>query len=99
MTEWCRVGAADDLAEDSAKPVRVDGKVIALVRHGGAYWAVDAQCPHAGGPLFEGSVENGKLTCPWHGREFDLASGQCEGFQGVATYAVEIRPDGIYIAT
>ena len=38
---------------------------------------MDAECPHAGGPLAEGTIENGCVTCPWHDYSFELASGRC----------------------
>jgi nitrite reductase/ring-hydroxylating ferredoxin subunit len=39
--------------------------------------AVDAACPHRGGPLVEGTVRDGVLVCPWHWYAFDLATGAC----------------------
>jgi nitrite reductase/ring-hydroxylating ferredoxin subunit len=52
-----------------------------------------------GGPLADGSLQNGRLVCPWHGREFDPVTGQCDGYaETVRAYAVERRADGIYVA-
>ena len=58
-----------------------------------------ARCPHQGGPLGEGSIENGLLRCPWHGWDFHPATGKPPGGydDGVKTYPVEIREDGVYV--
>jgi len=65
----------------------------------GEYAALDNRCPHQGGPLGEGSIENGMLRCPWHGWDYDPISGRSPGSHedGVETYPVEIREDGIYV--
>ena len=39
---------------------------------------LDGVCPHEGGPLGEGSIEGGRIVCPWHGYAFDLQSGVSE---------------------
>jgi len=60
---------------------------------------MDNRCPHQGGPLGEGSIENGLLRCPWHGWDFDPLTGKPPGGydDGVPTYPVEEREDGIYV--
>ena len=43
--------------------------------------ALENRCPHQGGPLGEGSIENGWLRCPWHGYDYDPLTGRSpEGF-------------------
>ena len=54
-------------------------KQICLTRHNGRYGALDNACPHQGGPLGEGSIENGCLRCPWHGWDFDPLTGKPPG--------------------
>lgn len=98
MSDWHRVAGPDEIGPDSVKRVVAGGKVIALARTRGGYCALDNACPHAGGPLSEGSIEDGLLVCPWHGREYNLVTGACEGYAAVTTYPVELRPDGVYIS-
>ncbi|MCP4250318.1 MAG: Rieske 2Fe-2S domain-containing protein, partial [bacterium] len=58
----------------------------------------DNRCPHQGGPLGEGSIENGLLRCPWHGWDYDPLTGKAPGFDdGVETFPVEEREDGVYV--
>lgn len=95
---WHLVAGPGELSDGEVRRVVAGGAVIALARHGDKYRALDDRCPHAGGPLSEGSIDNGLLVCPWHGREYDLDSGQCDGFAGVATYPVEVRAEGVFVA-
>lgn len=98
-TRWHRVAAPDELAEDSVKMVKAGSRLIALIRSQGRYGALDNTCPHSGGPLGQGSIENGLLVCPWHGREYHPLTGECEGYaERAATYPVEARDDGVYVA-
>ncbi len=96
---WLKVADVNELAEGGLKQVIANGKTLVLAHCAGRYSALDGRCPHAGGPLGEGTIENGLLVCPWHGREYDLATGRCEGFEvGIGTYPIEVRPDGIFVA-
>ncbi|HEX5299387.1 MAG TPA: thiamine pyrophosphate-binding protein, partial [Streptosporangiaceae bacterium] len=77
----------------------VDGHTVALARCGARLGALENRCPHQGGPLGEGSIENGWLCCPWHGYDYDPLTGQPpEGFSdGVAAYEVDERADAVYV--
>ncbi len=69
-----------------------------MTHHNGQYSALDNKCPHQGGPLGEGSIENGLLRCPWHGWDFDPHTGAPPGYDDcVKTYPVEERDDGVYV--
>jgi pyruvate oxidase len=96
---WHRVADSDELADGSVKEIVVAGIVLVLTRVGDRYGALNNRCPHAGGPLAQGSIENGLLVCPWHGREYDPLTGNCEGYaDAVRAYSVDVRSDGIYVA-
>ncbi len=71
---------------------------VCLAHHEGKICALDNRCPHQGGPLGEGSIENGLLRCPWHGWDYDPCTGKAPGYDdGVETFQVEERPDGVYV--
>jgi nitrite reductase/ring-hydroxylating ferredoxin subunit len=95
---WHRVADVGELSDGAVKGAVAAGRPVVLVCLGGRYGALDGRCPHAGGPLADGTIENGLLVCPWHGREYDPFSGQCEGYVPVRSYQVEVRPDGVYVA-
>ena len=70
------------------RSVACAGRTICLTRFEGRYGALDNKCPHQGGPLGEGSIENGLLRCPWHGWDFDPLTGRAPGHDdGVEAYA------------
>ena len=75
MAEFHSVCRVKDLPEGEGKTVAVAGKLIAVFRHGGRYYAIDDVCPHMGASLGGGYVEEGIVTCPWHAWRFRLADG------------------------
>ena len=98
-SEWHKVAELDGLDDGRVRAVTVDRRTLALCRVGERFGALDNRCPHQGGPLGEGSIENGWLRCPWHGYDFDPLTGRPpEGLDdAVVTYAVEVRDDGVYV--
>jgi thiamine pyrophosphate-dependent acetolactate synthase large subunit-like protein/nitrite reductase/ring-hydroxylating ferredoxin subunit len=99
MTTWHRVPDEDVPHEGRVHSVEVDGRSVALARCGARLGALENHCPHQGGPLGEGSIENGLLRCPWHGYDYDPITGQPpSGFSdAVASFPVDERPDGVYV--
>ena len=71
-----------DLIDVSAIPpgtgheVTAAGRVFAVFNINGAFHVLDGICPHAGGPLGRGVLRGDVVTCPWHGWQFDVPSGQ-----------------------
>jgi nitrite reductase/ring-hydroxylating ferredoxin subunit len=51
-------------------------QVVALFNVDGTFYALDGICPHAGGPLGEGTLRGAIITCPWHGWQFDVTNGR-----------------------
>ena len=60
---------------------------------------IDNACPHAGGNLAAGAVENGTVTCPWHQWNFDLDTGLCTQSDRarVRRYPAEIRDGSLWV--
>ncbi len=95
---WHRVLAADELPEGRVTTVAAGHKSVALVHFDGQFSALDNRCPHQGGPLGEGSIENGLLRCPWHGFDYCPLDGRSPGFDDEATtYPLEIRDGEVYV--
>lgn len=97
---WHKVAEADELSEGEVMVCPVGLKTVALTKLHGRYGAIDNHCPHQGGPLGQGTVENDKIRCPWHGFDFDPFTGQAAGGPDfdVPTYPVQARDDGVYVA-
>ncbi len=75
-SQWQAVGPAETVPEGAAKEVVVGGNAIAIFRHEGQLFALDAMCAHQGGPIAQGAVAEGCVTCPWHGWQYELATGK-----------------------
>ena len=72
---WQRVCTSHDLVEGQSVEVVFCGEVIAVYRHENALYALDGVCMHQGGPLARGRVVDGMVICPWHGWQYELATG------------------------
>ena len=96
---WHKALEPDELPEGRVTAVNCDGTTVCLTHFDGEYAALDNRCPHQGGPLGEGTIENGLLRCPWHGWDFYPITGETPGeFDDcVATYPVDVREDGVYV--
>lgn len=81
------VAQKDELKVNQMKLLHVNGKRIALGRTGQGYVAFNDRCPHRGGSLADGVMMGGQVQCPWHGSQFDAASGAL--VCGPATVAVK----------
>lgn len=91
-----RLIEAKEVPENSALLFTLPtGEEIALFRTKGAFYALNNSCPHQGGPLVAGDVENGAVTCPWHGWQFSLKTGDClTGGEPCTTYQV-VEEEGV----
>jgi sulfoxide reductase heme-binding subunit YedZ len=67
--------SVDEIEEDRARIVTLAGERVAIFRHGGAISAVSNVCRHQNGPLGEGRVIDGCITCPWHGYQYRPEDG------------------------
>lgn len=89
-----RVGSVAALQGGEPLGAVVDGKEVAVFAVDGGFVATSGICPHAQGPLHEGEVEDGVLTCPWHGWTFSIESGQCDEDPGLCLERYEVKVEG-----
>jgi nitrite reductase/ring-hydroxylating ferredoxin subunit len=74
---FIKIAAASELpTSGEAKEFEVAGKTVCVANINGRVCAMDNVCLHEGGPLGQGYVEGTKVVCPWHGWEYDAATGQ-----------------------
>ena len=93
-----------DLDPARPRPIETPWGPMALFRDGERVLCVQAFCPHLEGPLFQGSVAGGTVTCPWHYWRFDLSTGVRVGPFGVplpgprlVRCAVSLGPCGTFV--
>ncbi len=95
MTFACHV---DDVPLGEGRVVTLGGHRIAVFRAAGGWYALDAACPHMGGPLADGIVCDGSVICPLHDRRFDLQTGAgMNSDDTVLAHGVELRGDRVFV--
>ena len=94
MASFTKVAKVSELTKGTGKAVEVDGKTVALFNCDGKFYAMDNACQHHGGPLAEGMIAGTSVTCPWHGWEYDIPSGQCAMDPSVKNQKFEIKVEG-----
>ncbi|GAA2028767.1 Rieske 2Fe-2S domain-containing protein [Pseudokineococcus marinus] len=87
------VGPLEDFAVGEGRAVVVEGRQVAVFRHrDGRLSALDAVCPHSGGPLADGQTDDRVVVCPLHLNVFELATGRsCSGQRDVAAHAATLE--------
>ena len=101
MADYVRACAVDDIPDEGAVRVTIDGTPVAVVRSEGEVFALLDVCSHAEVPLSEGEVEDGRVECWLHGSQFDLRTGrpcQLPATRPVPVYPVKIDGDDVLVA-
>jgi nitrite reductase/ring-hydroxylating ferredoxin subunit len=90
---WTSLCEISELENGRGKYVEIGGFALAVFLNDGKVYVMDNYCPHAGGNLAGGLVEEGCAVCPWHQWAFRLESGALRDSPGVMikTYATRIH--------
>lgn len=93
---WLVVGRAEEVPLLEGRRVTIDGRRVAVFRLPDGWTAIDHACPHRGGPLSDGLVADGCVTCPLHNQRFSLISGEREDAPGAGVEVFTVRErDGL----
>ncbi len=65
-----------DVPEGGVAKAKVGKQDLAIIRKGGAVYALDGICSHEAGPLGEGTLDGDELVCPWHEGRYKIATGE-----------------------
>jgi len=91
---------AHEVSEGGSAEVVAEGLIFAVFNVDGVFHVVDGICPHAGGPLGKGMLRGCIVTCPWHGWQFDVTSGQHQLSDGICQPAYDATVvDGMVVVT
>lgn len=98
---WMEVCSIGEIENDRAKIFTVSNERVAIFKYDGKLSAIHNVCKHQGGPLGEGKVIDGCITCPWHGYQYLPHNGQSPPpyTEKVATYQLKLEGSTIYINT
>ncbi|WP_422105956.1 Rieske 2Fe-2S domain-containing protein [Winogradskyella sp.] len=96
---WLKVCNVDDIEEDRAKIFTVENERVAIFKYDGKLSAIHNVCKHQGGPLGEGKIIDGCITCPWHGYQYLPHNGQSPPpfTEKVSTYQLQLKNNMVYI--
>ena len=94
MARLVKLATLEELPVGGAKEVEFEGRVFALFNIDGEISAIDGICPHQGGPLADGTIEGTTVTCPWHGWQFDVRTGQTPLGPKVKHSIYEVKVEG-----
>lgn len=96
---FVKVGSVSRLTAGAVMEVSIGDDRYAICNVDGQIHALDGTCPHRGGPLGQGAINGGSLTCPWHAWEFDCRTGASDYNPAVIvrTFPVQVSADDILI--
>lgn len=97
---WVKVARVCEMEDSRAKVVKPkSGEAIAVFRERQKVYAVSNVCRHQGGPLGEGKIVDGAITCPWHGFQYQMQDGRSPApfTEMIATYATRIVDGIVYV--
>lgn len=92
-------GRIEEIPEGERKIIQVDDLSIGVFHHKGQWYALQNYCLHRGGPVATGCLEEDTLTCPWHGFQYNLTTGQLLVDPNVKLkmFSTSIRDSEIYV--
>jgi 3-phenylpropionate/trans-cinnamate dioxygenase ferredoxin subunit len=97
---WIDAGAADSLADGHAISIAAGRRMIAVVRSGGAYYAIEDICTHDGAQLTGGEIEGNEIICPRHGARFCLRTGEAltpPAYEPVQVFETKIENGHLWV--
>ncbi len=99
MDAFVPVAKISEVPPGSSKVVVVQGHPVALFNVDGTFYALSNVCLHRGGPIGEGTLDDGTVTCPLHGWEYDVRTGKnvANPMARLKTYSVRVEGDDILV--
>lgn len=96
---WIEAGPVESFVEKRARIVCASGERIAIFRNDGKFSAVSNVCQHQNGPLGEGRIIDGCITCPWHGYQYLPETGASPPpfTEAVPTFRVRVRGSRVFV--
>ncbi|HEY2144455.1 MAG TPA: non-heme iron oxygenase ferredoxin subunit [Steroidobacteraceae bacterium] len=97
---WIDAGPAGDLPDGQAKSIAVGRRMVAVVRSGEAYFAIEDICTHDGAELTGGEIEGNEIICPRHGARFCLRTGEAltpPAYEPVHVFETKIEDGHLWV--
>lgn len=89
----------DEIPEGERKIVQIGEHSIGIFHHRGGWYALRNSCLHRGGPVAAGELHGDTLTCPWHGYQYSVTTGELlvDPSAKLESYPLEVRDGQIYL--
>jgi len=100
MAEFVAVASTPEVPPGRSKVVVAAGQIIALFNVDGRFYAMSGTCLHRGGPVGEGELDGPIVTCPWHGWQYDVRTGQnvLNPMARLTSYTVKVENGAVFVA-
>ena len=100
MAEFVPVADASEIPPGASKVVVVAGHIVALFNVDGTFYGLSNTCLHRGGPVGEGELDGDVVTCPMHGWQYDVRSGEnlANPFARLKQYSVKVEGGRVLVA-
>ncbi len=98
MPNYIKVAKVNEVPPGTIREFQANGKVIALSNIEGKFYAIDNTCLHRGGPLGAGALEGEVVTCPWHGWEYKVSTGEAVFNPEIQVQKYDVKVEGDDIA-
>ena len=98
--KWITIAKTDELKPCEHKSVQVEGELIAVFNLNGKFYGIGDVCTHDGGILTGGTVDGKVITCPRHGAQFDITTGEVlrmPAFAPVSTFEVRVEGQDVQL--
>jgi nitrite reductase/ring-hydroxylating ferredoxin subunit len=95
--ELTTVARVEDVPPGSARVVSAGEREVALFNVGGTFYATQAECLHLGGPLGHGRLDGCVVSCPWHGWQYDVTTGENEFDRALALETFDVVVEGGHV--
>ena len=98
--KWIDAGPTENLRDGEAISIPVGRRMIAVVRSGDAYYAIEDICTHDGAQLTGGAIEGSEIICPRHGARFCLRTGEAlspPAYEPVRVFATKIEGGRLWV--
>jgi len=97
VAHWIQVVAVDDCPPGTGCEVVAGDQIVAIYNVDGEFFALDGICPHQGGPLGKGTLAGCIVTCPWHGWQFNVKTGQHQTNASIRHTQFPVQVDGGHV--
>ncbi|MEW6052023.1 MAG: Rieske (2Fe-2S) protein [Candidatus Zixiibacteriota bacterium] len=94
-----RMGSLSELLPGKVIEKRILAKRVAVFNENGTLYGLESECKHMKASLAKGGVDQGILTCNWHGWKYDLRTGECLTQPGMRLkrYDIEVEGDQVFL--